>query len=842
VFVTLGVNFVTRTLYLDRDCRALTGAALLCVVAEHPEDYTHWNALHVYEYIRCLCDNADALMTETGQCAFFSTTTLQLTPDADEESVNAAWKYQREFLQLVGVSAENYHIIGTTTPHQLDMETRMRHVLHVMHAAYEVMLGRALLQRAVRGGGATDGDNMYLCPHYYAQAAADDQNVNAELFRYLLSVAARRRLRRRGGIVYAPKMVETFRWRVPQDAPLCKARACVRPACFGWRHTRVREWCEEHGPEVARQARESAAHGGGGGGGGGSSSSGGGGNRGAGAGAGAGAPAPVPPGFEAGAHVVVDLRRDDMGVLNKSERVKCTVDTQTWLPITVPWKKDPLSVKQWAAAEVDRLQNGELWSKLTRNFTASMTHIEKYFELKEDGAFRFLVPDSHYYSFRNGIFHTRTATFTPYGSTTVYGGNGDVAASRLPASSCCLNYVDEQFDPAWCVLPLDSADMQVRGFSRILADQGYDREMCAFFYGMLGRLFFKVKECDNWDKLMVIKGAGGSGKSTITHALLKLMGPSNIGVIPSLCEPQYALANLDGKALWMCVELRADFRLDSGQLQSMVAGDITAVHQKFCDQREVKWTVPGLLVGNQVPALWAQDAANAMSRRVVLFPFENFPRPDPTVAKAALENSGKLLAVAVREYHALVERSAGRDLDAVLPERMRESAAAFKTFSNPALQFIQECPDLDLAPEDQRRAMIVYLVRVENVRITALKLTGEGVAALESQLLPPRAWEDDAWKRSVKKVLQDYTMSMKDMKQKWVAAGEDKHKRPSPFNKRDDYDAACAELLLPVLNDPGIFKSLGVVARGDQWFGVRVRPQRIDDAMDEAFVDDGRWA
>jgi hypothetical protein len=45
-----------------------------------------------------------------------------------------------------------------------------------------------------------------------------------------------------------------------------------------------------------------------------------------------------------------------------------------------------------------------------------------------------------------------------------------------------------------------------------------------------------------------------------------------------------------------------------------------------------------------------------------------------------------------------------------------------------------------------------------------------------------------------------------------------------------------------VLNDPGIFKSLGVVARGDQWFGVRVRPQRIDDAMDEAFVDDGRWA
>jgi phage/plasmid-associated DNA primase len=255
-----------------------------------------------------------------------------------------------------------------------------------------------------------------------------------------------------------------------------------------------------------------------------------------------------------------------------------------------------------------------------------------------------------------------------------------------------LNYVDEVFDPAWCTLPLDAAEMQVKGFSRILADQGYDRDMCSFFYAMLGRLFFKVKEMDDWDKLMVIKGVSGSGKSTVTRALTKLMGYTNIGVIPSRCTvtPQWqrALASVNGKALWMCVDLCADFRLAGSQLQSMVAGDMPVVHKGLRrDQCDVKWTAPGLLVGSHIPVAWSHDAQHAVSRHVVIFRFDNTPRPGPSVATDALNNVAKLLAVAVREYHALVRRHGRRDLDAALPRRMRESATALKKLSTrkPAL-------------------------------------------------------------------------------------------------------------------------------------------------------------
>ncbi len=251
-----------------------------------------------------------------------------------------------------------------------------------------------------------------------------------------------------------------------------------------------------------------------------------------------------------------------------------------------------------------------------------------------------------------------------------------------------MNYVDEVFDPAWCTLPLDAAEMQVKGFSRILADQGYDCEMCSFFYAMLGRLLFKVKEMDDWDKLMVIKGAGGSGKSTVTRALTKLVGFANIGVISSPCTPQRALASVDGKALWMCVDLCADFRLAGSQLQSMVTGDMPAVHKGLRrDQRDVKWTAPGLLVGSHIPAAWSHDAQHAVSRHVVLFRFDNTPRLEPSVATDALNNVAKLLAVAVREYHALVRRHGRRDLDAALPRRMRASATALKKLSTrkPAL-------------------------------------------------------------------------------------------------------------------------------------------------------------
>ncbi len=858
MFTALDVDFRQRIVRLDKVCE---GARLMvCMVAEHPVEYDQWNVLHVFDYMRCMTVLAPSLMTEEAQYRVFTTGALAVSASSSEEDIQAAWRHHREFLQLIGIAARHYEIIGNTNAHQLEMERKMRHIIHFMHATFEVLCCRALLRGAIRGAGALDGEGAYTCPYYYREVSADTKtNAVKEIVLFILMRAQQARLRRSRDLVCAPKTVEAYTWRPPPDSPLCRVPGCARLACFGRRRDNVRRWCEEHGPgaaaaDVARRNGEvyfgmyfenndddrddeRKADGDG---------------DGDGDDDGGGAGADAVPGFEAAAAAaaaVVDLRRNDRGVLLAAERDACIVDTQTWLPIVVPWTNNPLTVREWVAGEVDRKQNEVLWTALMENYTQRMKHIETYFREVPDGAFPFLVPDKHFISFRNGIFNTRTVSFTPYGSTTTYsapaheivdgarvagGGAGGAAAGRLPPNKCCVNYVDEDFDPNWCIAPLDSPAMQVDGFTRILTDQGFDAEMCSFFYAMLGRLFFRVKELDKWDKLMVIKGAGGSGKSTITNALAKLLGRSNIAVIPSNCEPQYALANVDGKALWMCMELRADFRLDNGVLQSMVSGDMTAIHQKFKDQHEVTWTVPGLLVGNALPVAWSQDTANAMGRRIIMFLFENFVKCDPSVAKSVMNNVAKLAVVAVREYQRLVLRLGERDLDEALPLRMRESAAAFKVFANPALQFIQGSAELELASEDDRRAMIVYLIDEMGVKPSALRLAPERISAIRRELGPTAHGAE--WKRAMQHMLSKYHVTMDRMHTLWTAAATPEHghggarNRPS-IKKPEVYEAASVELLVPVLDAVTVRLKGG--KKSQVWIGIRECGQRVDDGDDD---------
>jgi hypothetical protein len=128
--------------------------------------------------------------------------------------------------------------------------------------------------------------------------------------------------------------------------------------------------------------------------------------------------------------------------------------------------------------------------------------------------------------------------------------------------------------------------------ARILADQHYDADTRAFFYASLGRLFFRVKELDADDKLMVIHGAGPSGKSTIARALEKLLGHGNVGMMPSRSHAS-VLHSLVDKALWLTIDSH-NLEFDTGMLTSMAAGDVLTGHPLFRDSYEVPWTVPGL--------------------------------------------------------------------------------------------------------------------------------------------------------------------------------------------------------------------------------------------------------
>lgn len=169
-------------------------------------------------------------------------------------------------------------------------------------------------------------------------------------------------------------------------------------------------------------------------------------------------------------------------------------------------------------------------------------------------------------------------------------------------------------------------------------------------YTMMGRMLYPIhtpddKEgfIDNMQKVLFILGKAGTGKSIISSVIRSWFNPREVGVLNSNCEEQWALSNLYDKMIWMCPEVRANFRLDVAQFQSMVVGEPTTVNVKQKTPDDVMWDSNGLLLGNELPRKWT-DGQGSITRRVILFRFLEVPdRVDPTLQDRIMAEMSRII-------------------------------------------------------------------------------------------------------------------------------------------------------------------------------------------------------
>jgi hypothetical protein len=243
------------------------------------------------------------------------------------------------------------------------------------------------------------------------------------------------------------------------------------------------------------------------------------------------------------------------------------------------------------------------------------------------------------------------------------------------------------------------------------------------------------------------------------------------------------------KQVWMCTELKKTWRFQTAVLQSMVSGETVPVHAKNKLALDIKWTQQGLLVGNELPVLWMDDANNQLSRRVISFPFDKAPRTqDPRIQRDFMANLARFLVRVTRRYvqAALVE-VVDTSVDIVLPQRLKDAKADFVHNTQPLIRFLDESQDYVLATEDLRRALAGDTVG------------GAGAAPAGSVSLPPDAGALDALRKEWRVRMTEIQARFKE----WWMQNNLGGGKPAPaITTREAYGAAVKQLGMSVMRDP----------------------------------------
>jgi hypothetical protein len=490
------------------------------------------------------------------------------------------------------------------------------------------------------------------------------------------------------------------------------------------------------------------------------------------------------------------------------------VPTGSWIPLQKTsdlFALDvvPLTIYDWASRIINSTHTPGLEHLATKHLPLKRQAVA-YITSASEVDFPNWVPDRFTYSFRNGVYRIDNGVFYEY-----------MTDMWQASEKSSVNYIDEVFHPNWSVqapdeIPVEWYDLLLRTQYPETMDQWKDIRMWHDIG--LGRLFVPVGVYENWERLMVIKGYAGTGKSTIANAIRLCVGVTNVGNVPTNLEVQWALQPVKGKAMWMCAEMKKNFRLDLATMQSMVSGEMVQISAKNQAQVDIpRWTAPGIVFGNELPDLWMLDAMNAIARRLLMFPYEMRPKQvNLTVGASMRHTLAPFLARITRQYFrmvAIMERTK-KPLDDMLPRVLLDSTEEFKRMTNPVLTFLEskavvvECQYhcLDALTSGANPVL-------KAVDLTKLGLTFEDVArgkAAELQANPGLAHDFDVEKYRIPHE------QIHRMFNAWFSEFKDSGRAKPSFTQSGSYDPACWEKKIAVVGGFG----------NKYWYGVRAPDER----------------
>jgi hypothetical protein len=235
------------------------------------------------------------------------------------------------------------------------------------------------------------------------------------------------------------------------------------------------------------------------------------------------------------------------------------------------------------------------------------------------------------------------------------------------------------------------------------AGDSFPVEAQRWVYIFLGRMLHALGDFDSWQIIPFFKGRGGSGKSTVAHVAKNFFAAADVGILSNNSEKKFGLQALIGKLVFICFELKKNISLDQAEFQSMVSGEDVCVAIKNQEARSTRWTIPGLLCGNEAPG-WI-DAQGSIARRLAIFSFKfsiSDKHSDPELLQRILTKELSALIVKCNcAYRSVAFSSANQDIWKLLPDYFKVERRSLQRDTDPLSSALWDESYYSLATRDK---------------------------------------------------------------------------------------------------------------------------------------------
>lgn len=378
--------------------------------------------------------------------------------------------------------------------------------------------------------------------------------------------------------------------------------------------------------------------------------------------------------------------------------------TRAWNPVC--------EMTEFVHRNVRKEQVYDVWSALVSG-ASTVKKVVEYLTNCYDSEIPRLKPNRRVFAFKNGLYFADQLKFKSYEN--IQSGREHVEASVV----ACKFFDKEFYDFISMPVQVHAVeywwDIPTPAFDSILRDQhlgvdydlnikrgepGYsvaeEQRVHQWMYALLGRLMYKVGELDNWQVILFIHGKANTGKSTIANMIQKLYLKQNIGVLSNNIETKFGLSGLLNKFFYICYELKNDFSLDQSEFQSMVSGEDMSVAVKGKTAVTVKWTQPGLFLGNTYASTWLDNSGSIARRLVIVDFFQEIAASDPQLDHKLEQEMPQMIQKMNMAYLYMVAKYGRRGIwdkasshgEQVLPDYFHLTQKRMLTSTHPLRLFI----------------------------------------------------------------------------------------------------------------------------------------------------------
>ena len=272
----------------------------------------------------------------------------------------------------------------------------------------------------------------------------------------------------------------------------------------------------------------------------------------------------------------------------------------------------------------------------------------------------------YFINFKNGMYNVRQQRMYPH-------------SPKLLS----VNQIPWEYDPD----ENHGAGTEIEKFLRYAVPDTDDREMLLEYIGLC-----MTKDIDQ-QKMLVLCGNGGTGKSTLINLIELIVGKRNISNVPmGRLSEKFQAISMMGKLLNSCADLEINALDDVTTIKKLVGEDAISDCYKGKDNVSFNNYAKMLFSTNELPLVRNEKTEGFYRRLLVLVMNEKPKERDPNLGKKLRAEMPYLIDLAMQALKRMYERGS-----IIVSQNSKDQTRQLRIDSDTVEAFLDSCCTIDLS-------------------------------------------------------------------------------------------------------------------------------------------------